>query len=129
NGSNGFRDYDENAEAVGDRRALSITRLKRGLNESVRMLVLTCSLLWPQQSQPAETNVIYQNDFRQTEVGKVPEDFLVLEGAVAVKAEDGNKFLELPGAPLDSFGALFGPTESAGMAVSARVYGTDKGRR
>ena len=126
---NGFRDCDKTAEAVGDRLALSITPLKRGVNESVRILVLTCSLLWPQQSQPAETNVIYQNDFQQTEVGKVPEDFLVLEGAFAVKAEDGNKFLELPGAPLDSFGALFGPTESAGMAVSARVYGTAKGRR
>jgi hypothetical protein len=72
---------------------------------------------------------IYQNTFDKAEVGKVPDDFLVLEGAFAVKEEAGNKFLELPGAPLDTFGVLFGPTESAGVAVTARIQGTSKGRR
>ena len=51
------------------------------------------------------------------------------DGGFTVKEENGNKFLELPGAPLDTFGLLFGPTESANVAVSARVYGTGKGRR
>jgi hypothetical protein len=46
-----------------------------------------------------------------------------------VKEEGGNKFLELPGAPLDTFGLLFGPTEKDGSAVSARILGTGKGRR
>ena len=41
----------------------------------------------------------------------MPEDLLVLEGAFVVKAEGGNHFLELPGAPLDTFGLLFGPTD------------------
>jgi hypothetical protein len=72
---------------------------------------------------------LYQNNFEQAETGKVPDDFLVLDGGFAVQAADGNKFLELPGAPLDSFGALFGPTEKTGVSVSARVNGTKKGRR
>ncbi len=81
------------------------------------------------QSRSAESKVIYENNFEKAEVGKAPEDFLVLEGAFAVKEDGGNRFLELPGAPLDTFGALFGPTESAGMVVSARVFGSGKGRR
>ena len=44
-------------------------------------------------------------------------DLLVLDGAFAVKAEGGNKFLELPGAPLDTYGLLFGPTVSANIAA------------
>ncbi len=71
----------------------------------------------------------YQNDFERAEVGKVPDEFLVLDGGFAVREENGNKFLELPGAPLDSFGVLFGPTEKENLAVSARIFGTSKGRR
>jgi hypothetical protein len=73
--------------------------------------------------------VLYQNNFEKADLGKVPDDFLVLEGAFEVKEGDGNKFLELPGAPLDTFGVLFGPTETNGVAVSARIHGTAKGRR
>jgi hypothetical protein len=54
---------------------------------------------------------------------------MVLDGAFAVKSDGTNKFLELPGAPLETFGVLFGPTESAGLAVTARIHGTAKGRR
>src|SRR5437588_932962 len=77
----------------------------------------------------AQTKPVYENNFEKAEVGKVPDDFLVLDGAFVVKEEGRNKFLELPGAPLDSFGVLFGPTQSAGVAVSARIHGTGKGRR
>jgi hypothetical protein len=76
--------------------------------------------------------VLYQNDFEKAEVNKLPEEqppFMVLEGAFAVKGGGGNKFLELPGTPLDTFGALFGTTENAGVAVSGRIHGTGKGRR
>ncbi len=72
---------------------------------------------------------LYGMNFEQAEVGKVPEDFLVLDGGFAVKEEGGNKFLELPGAPLDSFGVLFGPTEKSDVSVSARIRGTNHGRR
>jgi hypothetical protein len=77
----------------------------------------------------ADDKPLYENNFEKAELGKVPADFLVLDGGFAVKEEGGNKFLELPGAPLDSFAVQFGPTESAGIAVSARINGTGKGRR
>ena len=77
-----------------------------------------------QQSKP-----LYENDFERAELDKVPDDFLVLDGQFTVKQEGDNKFLELPGAPLDTFGVLFGPTEKEGTAVSARIFGTGKGRR
>ena len=74
---------------------------------------------------------VYRNDFEKAEIGKVPEDFLVLDGGFAVQQEGGNKFLELPGAPLgeDTFGLLFGPTEPENVSASARIFGTAKGRR
>ena len=77
----------------------------------------------------AQTNVLYENDFEKAEVGKVPADFLVLDGAFAVKKEGTNKFLELPGAPLETYGVQFGPAEASDLAVSARIKGTAKGRR
>ena len=77
-----------------------------------------------QQAKP-----LYENNFEQAALDKVPDDFLVLDGQFAVKEEGGNKFLELPGAPLDAYGVLFGPTEKEGIAVSARIFGTGKGRR
>src|ERR1044071_3507412 len=77
----------------------------------------------------AERSMIFENNFEKAELGKGPDDFLVLEGGFAVKEDAGNKFLELPGAPLDTFGVLFGPTEGSGIEVSARIYGTGKGRR
>jgi len=77
----------------------------------------------------AQTRPLYENNFDKAELDKLPEGFLVLDGGFAVKAEGGNKFLELPGAPLDTYGALFGPTEKDGLAVAARIFGTGKGRR
>jgi hypothetical protein len=72
---------------------------------------------------------LYKNDFQQAEVGKLPEDLMVLEGAFAVKEENGNKFLDLPGTPLETFGVLFGPNETDGLSVTARIHATSKGRR
>ncbi|MBI3877655.1 MAG: hypothetical protein HY300_17135 [Verrucomicrobia bacterium] len=77
----------------------------------------------------AQTKPVYENNFEKAEVDKVPSEFLVLDGAFAVKQDGANKFLELPGAPLDTFGVLFGPTEPDGLCVQARVNGTGKGRR
>jgi hypothetical protein len=72
---------------------------------------------------------IYENNFESAKVDSVPDEFLVLDGGFAVKEEAGNKYLELPGTPLDSFGVLFGPTEKSDIIVSARIKGTKKGRR
>src|SRR5258708_672354 len=51
------------------------------------------------KAKPAE-KILYENNFEKAEIGKVPDDLLVLEGAFVVQEESGNKFLELPGAPL-----------------------------
>src|SRR6266545_2888515 len=75
------------------------------------------------------TKALYENNFEKAELDKVPDDFLVLVGQFSVREEGGNKFLELPGVPLDTFGVLFGPTEKEGTTVSARIFGTGKGRR
>ena len=77
----------------------------------------------------AQTKTLYENNFENAEVGKVPSDFLVLDGGFAVKEENGNKLLELPGSPLDSFAVQFGPAEVDSVTVSARIKGTAKGRR
>jgi len=72
---------------------------------------------------------IYQNDFSSTEVGQVPDEFLVLNGDFAVREFEGDRVLELPGSPLDTFGVLFGPRRKSEVAISARIYGTSRGRR
>ena len=78
----------------------------------------------------AETKPLYENNLEKAEVDKLPEDLLVLDGAFAVKQDGDNKFLELPGAPVvEGSGVLFGPTEKDGVAVSARIHATGKGRR
>jgi hypothetical protein len=77
----------------------------------------------------ADGSLLYTNDFSLAEVGKPPPDMLVLEGAFAVWEEGGAKFLELPGAPLESFAILFGPAESGNISVTARIFGTSHGRR
>src|SRR5256884_337945 len=100
-----------------------MNKLVRGLGAFVWVVSLTCGAV----GQSAKA--LYENNFEKAELNKVPDDFLVLDGQFAVKEEGGNKFLELPGAPLDTFGVLFGPTEKEGNAVSARMFGTGKGRR
>ena len=72
---------------------------------------------------------IYSQDFEKTDVDKVPDGMLVLDGGFAVKQAGTGKVLELPGDPLDTFGVLFGPTEKEGVCVQARILGTGKGRR
>lgn len=72
---------------------------------------------------------VYAQDFEKTELEKVPDGMLVLDGGFAVKQAGGSKVLELPGDPLETFGVLFGPTEKDGLCVQARILGTGKGRR
>ena len=72
---------------------------------------------------------VYSNDLSKAEVGKIPDEFLVLDGGFVVAEEAGNKFVELPGAPLETFGFLFGPTEKENVSASARIFTTAKGRR
>jgi hypothetical protein len=92
---------------------------------AVALLALACAMAGlAQQHKP-----LYQNDLQKAIVGKIPEEFLILDGAFTVGEEGTNKFLELPGSPLDSFGLLFGPTEKDNLLAAARFYGTLRGRR
>ena len=72
---------------------------------------------------------LFDESFSAAKVGEVPESFLVLDGQFAVREEEGNRFLELPGAPLESFGVLFGPNEAEGVEVTARILATKSGRK
>jgi hypothetical protein len=54
---------------------------------------------------------------------------MVLSGEFAVKAEGANKFLELPGAPLDTFGVLFGPTQQSDVTATAKFQSRKQGRK
>ena len=66
--------------------------------------------------------MLFKSDFESANVGSLPEELMVLAGEFSVSDVGGNKALELPGNPLEDFGALFGPAESDGIAVRARVF-------
>jgi hypothetical protein len=94
---------------------------------AVVLLALCAGTVGP--SAFAAASPLYATNFAQVDVGSVPADFLILDGAFAVQQEGAGKFLELPGEPLDTFGLLFGPSVSTNVAVSARIFGTSHGRR
>jgi hypothetical protein len=92
----------------------------------LKLLLLAWALALPSVQG---AGALYQNDFEKAALDSMPEEFLVLDGAFAVKEAGGNKSVELPGAPLDTFGFLFGPAQVDGVAVSARIKSEGKGRR
>jgi hypothetical protein len=75
--------------------------------------------------------LVFAQNFDKLAPGALPDgDFMVLAGDFTVAADGALKFMELPGAPLDTFSVMFGPALAAGdAAVSAKVYGTTKSRR
>ncbi len=77
----------------------------------------------------AKLKAVYKTDFTKLKTGEVPDEFMVLNGDFQIREENGNRFLELPGAPLDLFGTLFGPAESENIAVVARSFSTNNKRR
>jgi len=106
-----------------------MTKSQGNPNDRSSAVLKICFIALWSLSAIAQTKPLYENNFEKAEVGKVPSDFLVLDGGFVVKEEGGNKFLELPGAPLESFAVQFGPSETSDIAVSARINGTAKGRR
>lgn len=88
-------------------------------------VVLISSLLLLAAAAPPR----YSEDFENTEMGKVPADMTVLNGNFAIHELEGNHFLELAGEPLETFGALFGPKDSAACDVRARIWADASGRR
>jgi hypothetical protein len=96
--------------------------MKHGIQIATACIVLVLSGAHAQEK-------VYEQNFEKAEVGAVPAEMLVLDGAFAVREDSGGRVLELPGAPLDTFGVLFGPTEKEGMRVGARIFGSSQGRR
>lgn len=90
---------------------------------------LNCDKAAAGGAEPAKPIPFYENNFEKAEAGKLPDEFMALTGDFVVKSDGTNQFLELPGSPLDSFAVQFGPTESADVAVAARILSTAKGRR
>ncbi|MBT5927159.1 MAG: sugar phosphate isomerase/epimerase [Verrucomicrobia bacterium] len=76
----------------------------------------------------AQSEAIYKQDFQSTSVGNTPDDFLVLSGKFAVNAFASNQHLTLPGIPLDSHGAIFGPENEGNLTLTTRVRSERKGR-
>jgi hypothetical protein len=99
------------------------------MRRSVCIICCAGLLLRPGLCGLAAEDLPYSQDFEKESVGKVPADFLVLDGAFTVKEESGNKFLELPGAPLDTFAVQFGPAEADNISVAASIKAAAKGRR
>lgn len=97
------------------------------MNRVLQVAALALTLIAPVSSPAAD--VLFAEDFSKVEPGKLPESFLRLDGDFAVKEDAGNRFLELPGAPLDSFGVMFGPSNKENWGAQARVLGTGQGRR
>jgi hypothetical protein len=72
----------------------------------------------------------FVEDFSKGTTDAAPQGLMIMSGQFTVKEDGGNKVLELPGSPLDTFGALFGPTaEKVDAVASARFHGTKQGRK
>jgi hypothetical protein len=71
----------------------------------------------------------FEANFEDGTVDKAPKGAMAIAGDFAVKEEGGNKFLELPGEPLDTFGMLFGTAGQADWSATARFFGTKTGRK
>lgn len=78
----------------------------------------------------AEPAVVFAEDFAKVPDGELPDPpFKLLDGQFKVTAEGDQRFVELPGAPLESFGFLFGPSQPSGVEVTARIRGSKTGRK
>jgi hypothetical protein len=88
-----------------------------------RLIFITAAIVaLTASAQTPGDKLLFETDFESANVDSVPEDLMILAGEFSVKDIGGNKVLELPGNPLEDFGALFGTAESDGVAVRARIH-------
>ena len=67
-------------------------------------------------------------DFQQSAAGPLPDSqYMVLNGHFEVKEAGGEKFVELAGEAIDSFGFLAGP--EGATSIEVRVRGENTGKR
>jgi hypothetical protein len=90
------------------------------MNKRSIFITATIVALTGSAQTPAD-KVLFKSDFESANAESVPEELMVLAGQFSVKEIGGNKALELPGTPLEDFGALFGQVESDDVAVRARI--------
>ena len=86
------------------------------------ILLLLFALIAADAPPPAN----YKEDFQNSAEGSMPEQLLVINGTFAVKSEADNKFLQLPGEPLDTFGFMLGSDETNSIQSSIRATNTGK---
>jgi hypothetical protein len=85
------------------------------------ILVITAIVALTGGAETPADKVLFESNFESANADSVPEELMILAGQFSVKQIGGKKVLELPGNPLEDFGALFGPAESDGIAVRARI--------
>ncbi|MEQ1859825.1 MAG: hypothetical protein ABMA13_07815 [Chthoniobacteraceae bacterium] len=90
----------------------------------VLILALPLAILAADAPKP-----IFSENFDAAAVGKMPEGFTSFAGDFKIVEEGGKKFIELPGAPLDTFGVLFGPSEKPPLSASAKFFATNVKRK
>ena len=71
----------------------------------MRVCLFVCGLFYT--GWIAEAAALYSEDFSKTKVGSVPDTMLVLGGNFEVRVEGKERFLKLPGNPLDLHGVMF----------------------
>ena len=76
----------------------------------------------------ADAPAPYTTDFSKMPVGKPSSEIFILNGSFAVKEEAGEKFLELAGNPVDTFGVLFGAEGQTATDVAGRIFATADGK-
>lgn len=103
---------------------LNMALRKKTIWLSLAVVWLTAGLTLQAADKP-----VYENDFEKADLDKIPADMMVLEGGFKVVTFENNKVLELPAAPLDTFGVLFASSEADGIQVQARIHSTNQGRR
>lgn len=103
--------------------------MRRESQHVSRMKTFWGSLLTFAVAGWAHAAPLYEQTFTRVEGEAVPDGIMVLDGQFVVKGTGPDRCLELPGAPLESFGVLFGSAAKDGREVEARILGTKTGRK
>ncbi len=97
---------------------------------AVKPIWLVLGTVFAVSLRAAEPAPLFAEDFTKVPDGELPDPpFKLLDGQFKVTAEGDDRFVELPGAPLESYGFLFGPSQPSGVEVTARILGTKTGRK
>lgn len=70
---------------------------------------------------PVQLPPLYANNFEKSEVGKTPDDLLILDGTFEVAQEEANRVLALPVQGLEEHGFMCGPARADGVEIVVRI--------